>query len=72
MVSKSYQRHQKTYPEVVAASGPHLMTIPDRIRHQSWAKVTSDIDRITSLPAEARSQPEDEEEQAKREPFVGL
>jgi len=33
MVSKSYERHEKTYPEVVATSGPHLMTIPDRIRH---------------------------------------
>jgi len=72
MVRKSYERHQKTYPEVVAASGPHLMTIPDRIRHQPWAKVTSDVDRITSLPAEARPQAEYEEEQAEREPFVGL
>jgi len=72
MVSKSYERHQKTYPEVVAASRPHLMAIPDRIRHQSWAKVTSDVDRIASLPAEARSQSEDEEEQTERKPFVGL
>ena len=72
MVSKSYERHQKTYPEVVAASRPHLRTIPNSIRHQPWAEVTSDIDRITSLPAEARAQAEDEEEKAKRKPFVGL
>ena len=62
MVSKSYECYKKTYPEVVAASGPYLMTIPNSVRHQPWAKVTSDVDRITSLPAEARPQPEDEEE----------
>ena len=48
------------------------MTVANSIRHQSWAEVTSDINRIASLPAEARSEAEDQEEQTKREPFIGL
>lgn len=42
------------------------MAISNHERHQSGAKVTSKVDGITSLPAEASANAKDEEEEAKR------
>jgi hypothetical protein len=60
------------YPEIVSACRPNISAIPHSIRHQSWAKITSNINRIASLPAEAAPETEDKEEETQRKPFVAL
>ena len=48
------------------------MAISDSIGHQPRAKVTSNVDRIASLPTKARAEAKDEEKQTKWKPFVAL
>jgi hypothetical protein len=61
-----------THPEVVSASRPNFSTISDCIRHQSGAKITSNIDCVAGFPTKARTEAEDEKEETQREPFVTL
>ena len=63
---KLKNNRRRTHPEVVAASRPDLVTIAKHIADQARAKVTSKIDSIARFPAEASTNTEDDEEQAKR------
>lgn len=65
------KKRDTAYPEIVTACGPHFMAISNHERHQSGAKVTSKVDGITSLPAEASANAKDEEEEAKRHQVSG-
>ena len=38
------------YPKVVTTSTPNLGTVSDRVRHETGAKVSSEVDGVTSLP----------------------
>lgn len=55
-----------TYPEIVSTGGPHLRTVSDNIRNQAGAKVTSEVDGVSRLPAPAGADAEDEEEEGQR------
>lgn len=48
------------------------MAITDNVRHKTRTKVTSQVNRITSLPTETGTNTEDEEEQAQREECTGI
>lgn len=60
------EKRKTTYPEIVTACGPHFVAISNHERHQSGTEITSKVDGITSFPAEASANAEDEEEEAKR------
>ena len=44
---------QTTHPEVVTSGAPHIGTIAEHVAHQSWSKVSSEVDGIACLPTEA-------------------
>lgn len=57
------------YPKVVVASRPHIL-VSNSVGKQPRTKVTRKIDRETSLPAEAATDTEHEEEESEREPIA--
>lgn len=65
------RRHHRN-PEIIPASRPDLWPIAHSVAHEPWPEVSRNVDCVACLPAETRSEPEDEEEQAQWEPFVGF
>lgn len=57
---------KSTHPKVVSTGGPDLGTVANHVGNETRAKVTSQVDGIARLPAEAGTDAEDEEEQTER------
>lgn len=57
------------YPKVVVPSRPHVL-VSNSVGKQPRTKVTREVDRETSLPAEAATNAEHEEEECEREPVA--
>lgn len=53
-------------PEVVVSSLEDLSAVAQEIRHQSWTKVTGQVDGISGFPAEAGTDTENDEEETQR------
>ena len=64
-------RAERAYPEVVSASREHFRTISKSVAHNSWAKVTGQVDSISGLPTEACTNTEDDKEQTERREVAG-
>ena len=47
----------RSYPEIVTSSGPDLMSITNRIRHESRPKIPGKVESITSLKPKTGTQP---------------
>lgn len=63
-VSQCQNKHRDlTYPEVITSSRPHPVTVSNHVRNKTGPKVTSQVDGVAGLPAEARANAEDQEEQ---------
>ena len=58
-------------PEVVIPGRPNLRSVSDRIRHQTRAKVTSQIDRVAGLPAKTGADAKDQEEEGQGKEVAG-
>lgn len=55
-----------TYPEIIISRFPHLRPISNHVGNQSRTKVSSQIDRISGLPAKAGTDAENDKEECKR------
>jgi hypothetical protein len=53
VVSRSCERHVEIIPEVIVSSGPHLVTIPNKVGEQSWTEISGKINCIARLPSES-------------------
>ena len=67
----SQKRSNDGDPEIVSASGPDLMAIPNRIRHQRRTKISSQVDSIPCLISKTSPETENQKEKSQREEWAG-
>lgn len=60
-LDKTQMKSVGTYPEVIVASRPDLVSVTDHVRDQTRTKVTSQVHGVTRLPTEAGTKGEDQE-----------
>ena len=65
------ERRDHGDPEVVTTERPDLRTVANHVGNETRAKVTGEVDSVTSLPAEASTDTEDEEEETEGHHLAG-